>query len=91
MQKALNTYKGKKEGKRLGNVFIADFGLKNRIRTYRVNGTKEDLLKLLNACAEEDAKFVAFPEIKHVHRSEWTVLLEIELSGREGESFDSCS
>lgn len=60
-------------------AFICNFGVKNNVHTWRVNGTINELTELLTAMALEGAKYKngVAPVIEHVHRSEYTLLLEL--------------
>jgi hypothetical protein len=75
----------------MGSIFIADFGTKDNVKTFRINGSKEDLLKLITECVEVDVKFIENPQIEPVKKNEFTVLLKIELSMKDGESLDTIS
>lgn len=60
-------------------AFIANFGRKGNVHTWRVNGTLHELTELLTAMALEGAQYKngVAPLIEHVHRSEYTLLLEL--------------
>jgi|tagenome__1003787_1003787.scaffolds.fasta_scaffold20935022_5 hypothetical protein len=69
-------------------AFIANFGLKNGVHTWRVNGSKEELIQLVLALNDEGAQYKdgVGPKIEHVHNSGYTLLLEllIEEKGAAG-------
>jgi len=58
-------------------VQIANFGKKDGLHMYRVNGDKKDLEKLLKALEEEEATFLNDPIIENVRNTEYSVLLEL--------------
>ena len=74
----------------MGKIFIADFGTKDNIKTFRINGNREDLIKLVTECTEIDAKFIEPPEMERIRRSEWTMVLKIDL-GRGISDLDNSS
>lgn len=64
----------------MGNVIIADFGVNDRgIQTFRVNGSRKDIEKLLRECHAMGHKFFEEPEIKQAYKMNCTVLLQIIL------------
>lgn len=63
----------------MNSIFIADFGLKNGTQVFRVNGNKEELIFLLKECVAMGHKFDDDPEIEHVYKNNWTVLLKIKV------------
>lgn len=69
-------------------AFIANFGHKNGVHTWRVNGSKQELIQLLEALEKEEAQYKNgfAPKIEHVHNSGYTLLLEllIEEKGAAG-------
>ena len=60
-------------------VQIGDFGMKDGVRTYSIQGDKADLYKIIDECREMDAKFDDTPNVVHVHRSLWSMVLKIKL------------
>ena len=68
-------------------VQIADFGEKNGVRTYRVNGDKVDLERIIAECRKEDANcFDGEPELERTFRH-WTLLIKLKVAvgvGDEG-------
>ena len=60
-------------------AFIANFGHKNGVHTWRVNGSKEELTQLILALDDEGAQFKngVGPKIEHIHNSGYTLLLEL--------------
>lgn len=69
----------------MSTVLVADFGENNGVRTFRINGRKEDLERILNECREENAEIINSAEIQHVRRGDWTVLLKIRVSVKVSE------
>lgn len=60
-------------------VIVHDFGLHDGVQTYRVMGVKEDLEKVLMECYDAQANFDVIPEISHVHRGSYTMVLKIKV------------
>ena len=60
-------------------VQIGYFKERNGVRTYSVQGDKADIYKLIEELRQADAKFDDTPNIVHVHRSTWSVLLKIKM------------
>jgi hypothetical protein len=60
-------------------AFICNFGVKNGVHTWRVNGSKQELIALLEALKIEGAKYKSgiAPKIEHIHNSGYTLLLEL--------------
>jgi hypothetical protein len=71
----------------MAGIFISDFGISDNIKTYRANGSKKDLTLLIRECRDINTVFVETPEIEHVRRDEWTVLLKIELPNGVNSSY----
>ncbi len=65
-------------------VIVHDFGLHDGVQTYRVSGVKKDLERVLDECYEAKANFDVIPEISHVHRGSWTMLLKIKVGEWRG-------
>lgn len=63
----------------MAGIFISDFGISDDIKTYRANGSKKDLMLLIRECRDINTIFIETPEIEHVRKEEWTVLLKIKL------------
>lgn len=63
----------------MGSVFICNFGVKDSVQTYRINGTKDDLLQLIKECQEMDDHLEEIPELEHLRQGEWTMILKIRL------------
>lgn len=63
----------------MASVIVADFGVIDGVHTYRINGNKEDLTRIIEECKEEDAEFEVAPVIEHVRRSGYTMLLKIKV------------
>ena len=66
-------------------VQVADFGENNGIRTFRINGNKEDLQRIINECRKEKAEIINPAEIQHVYRGDWTLLLKIKVAVKVSE------
>ena len=66
-------------------VQVADFGENNGIRTFRINGNKEDLQRIINECRKEKAEIINPAEIQHVYRGDWTLLLKIKVAAKVSE------
>lgn len=71
-------------------AFICNFGVKNGVHMWRVNGTLKELNSLLTAMEIEGAQFLNGypPIIHHVHRGEYTLLLELLIEGKEAAAND---
>jgi len=65
-------------------AFICNFGIKNGVHMWRVNGTIQELTSLLTAMEIEGAQYLngGPPVIEHVHRGEYTLLLELLIEGK---------
>lgn len=63
----------------MGAVYVFDFGEENGVHTLRINGSKEDLEKVIETCREEKANFEGVPILNHVHRGDWTLLLKLRM------------
>ena len=63
----------------MGSVFICNFGIKDNVQTYRINGAKEDLLKLIEECREMGDIIEQVPELEFLRQGEWTVLLKVRV------------
>jgi hypothetical protein len=78
-----------KDYQKKGSIFVADFGIKEGIATYRVNGHEEDLQTVVEEIKRIGGEFFEPPIIeKTVSRSVYTVLLKIQISNR-GERLES--
>lgn len=71
----------------MANVIVADFGEKEGIKTYRVNGSKLDLEFMLAELVEIKANFKSEPKILPTHNN-YTVLLELILHEDKGQILD---
>lgn len=60
-------------------VIISNFGHKNGVHTWRVNGSKEELTQLILALDDEGAQYKngVIPKIEHIHNGGYTLLLEL--------------
>jgi hypothetical protein len=65
-------------------IQVGDFGEINGVRTYRINGDKPDLEKIIDECRKLDAKFEDVPEIHKTHRC-YSLLLKIRVPVQVGE------
>jgi hypothetical protein len=63
----------------MASVMVGNFGIKNGVQTYRICGVKEDLFKIIEECREMGYKFNDTPAINHVHRGQWTLLLNLKV------------
>ena len=63
----------------MASIFVGDFGEINGVRTYRVNGEKADLIRVINEIRELDALFVHEPVLEEIRFGQWTMLLQIKL------------
>jgi hypothetical protein len=58
---------------------VGDFGVLKNVRTLRICGTKNEILELLEEAKENGYKFHDTPNLLHVHRGQWTVLLQLKI------------
>lgn len=72
----------------MASVQVYDFGERNGVKTYRVNGDKKDLEKLLEECRKADARFDDTPILNHVRKGQWSVVLKLKLPVGVGERVD---
>jgi hypothetical protein len=65
-------------------AFIANFGHKNGVHTWRVNGSKEELIQLILELDNEGAQYKngVGPKIERVHNSGYTLLLELLIDNK---------
>lgn len=63
-------------------VYVMDFGVKDNVQTYRVNGDYADLERIIEACKKENAQFSVEPEIKRSHQHHFTMLLKLKVKIR---------
>lgn len=63
-------------------VQISDFGEQNGIQTYRVNGSRESLEKLIAECFDMTEHFVEFPVIEEAYRDQYTTLIKIRVGAK---------
>lgn len=63
----------------MGTLMIGNFGVKNGVQTFRVNGSKEDLYKIIDECKQMDAIFDDTPNLLPLRHGQWTMLLKIRL------------
>lgn len=60
-------------------VIVGNFGIKNGVQTYRVNGTKDDLHLIIDEIRKEGAKFDDTPHLEYVRNNQWSMLLKIKV------------
>jgi hypothetical protein len=65
-------------------VYVYDFGMRNDIQTYRINGSKDDLEMVVQSTLELGTDFEEEPIIEHVRRSEWSMLLKVKVPVKVG-------
>jgi hypothetical protein len=65
-------------------VQIGDFGERNGVRTYSIQGDKGDLLKILEECRKMDAKFDDTPNLVFVRKTVWSMLLKVKVAVEVG-------
>jgi len=70
----------------MGTLMIGNFGVKNGVQTYRINGDKEDLYKIIEECREMEARFQETPNMIPVRHGQWTMLLQLKIPVKVGES-----
>jgi hypothetical protein len=64
--------------RRPGQMIVCDFGLKEGIKSYRINGSREDLETLIHSLETIGLKMYRQPEIVQTYpRSMHTMLLEV--------------
>jgi Mg2+/Co2+ transporter CorC len=67
-------------------AIIGSFGIKNGVETVRVCGTKNEIHELLVGAVKDGYKFHDTPNILHVHRGQWTVLLYMKIPVEVGKN-----
>lgn len=65
-------------GKKMSIVMIGNYGIEEGIQTYRINGDKEDLERIIDECMQLDVLFDS-PEIEEVRRSTYSMLLKVKV------------
>jgi hypothetical protein len=65
-------------------VQIGDFGESEGIRTFSIQGGKEDLYKIIEECRKMDAKFDDTPNIIHVRKGTWSMVLKLKVAVEVG-------
>lgn len=60
-------------------VQICDFGEKDGIRTYSIQGDKSDLEIIIKECRKMDAKFDDIPVIENVRKELWSMVLRLKV------------
>lgn len=70
-------------------VQICDFGEFNGVQTYRINGDKRDLEKIIAECRKEDEYcFDGQPNLHLVRKDCWTLLIRVKVAVKVGERVD---
>lgn len=62
---------------------IGKFKPVNGVQTYRINGSKEDLYKMIEDCRKNEIRFDDTPIINPLRKDQWTMLLKIIIKGWE--------
>jgi len=89
-QKALNILGYQHEGGlKMTIEVIGKFKPQKGVQTYRINGSYEDLYKIIDELREVQAKFDQTPLIQKLRKGQWTMLLKIKLPTEIGNSIDS--
>lgn len=60
-------------------VYVANFGVKEGVQSFRVNGAFEDLQLILDECVKNNAIFEDYPEIERLRNNLCTMLLKIKV------------
>lgn len=60
-------------------VIVGNFGVKDGVQTYRINGSYEDLQDIILGCIDADASFDEFPEIERLRLNHCTLLLKLKV------------
>lgn len=60
-------------------VIVGNFGVKDGVQTYRINGSYEDLQDIILQCIDADASFDEFPEIERLRLNHCTLLLKLKV------------
>jgi hypothetical protein len=68
-----------KKGVSMENVIVANFGVKDNIQTYRINGPKEKLVAIIEEIYLANADLAEYPELKRLRYRQWTLLLKIKM------------
>lgn len=63
----------------MASVMIGNFGNKNGVQTYRICGSKDDLNKIVDECREMGHRFHDTPNIIHVYRGQYSMLLQLKI------------
>ena len=72
-------------------AFIANFGITKGVHTWRVNGSKQELIELLEGLENENIKYKngIAPQIEHIHNSGYTLLLELLIEEKGAAGYDN--
>lgn len=62
---------------------IGKFKPINGVQTFRINGSKEDLYKVIEDCRKNEIRFDDTPIINPLRKSQWTMVLKIIIKGWE--------
>jgi hypothetical protein len=65
-------------------VQIGDFGEKNGVRTYSIQGDKSDLDKIIDECRKMDAHFDDTPNMLYVRKNIWSMVLKVKVAVEVG-------
>jgi hypothetical protein len=60
-------------------VMVGTWRARNGIQTYTVNGSKEELQKIIEEITKNGGSFAESPNISHVHKGQYHVLLKLKL------------
>jgi hypothetical protein len=66
-------------------VQIGDFGEIDGVRTFSIQGDKEDLEKIVVECRKMDTKFEIDPVVDFVRKGLWHVILKIKIPVNVGD------
>lgn len=67
----------------MGLIMVANFGVIEGVQTYRVNGTKDDLSRLVKEVRGAGHHFREFPIIEKVTKDIHSVLIKVEIAQEE--------
>jgi hypothetical protein len=67
-------------------AIIGSFGVKNGVETVRICGTKIEINELLVQAVKDGYTFNDTPNLLHVHRGQWTLLLKLKVPVEVGQS-----
>lgn len=67
-------------------ALIVDYGIKKNVHSYRICGSKEEIYKLLDEAREDGNEFADTPNVLHVHRGQWTVVVHFKAKVEVGKN-----